>query len=188
MGHQTRGYIRSEDEILKHEIEFAKIAADYAKNHGIKVGYETGSVSRLNKILKLFSPNEFGVNLDLGHTIMQSVDLCKVINLWKDYIIEVHFNGVVHYWGGFMEHVPVWYNNCIDYRKVISHLKNIGFQGPIICEIEGNDLDQCIEVVLEAKELIEFLWYHAELLPEDVKPWKLIKIIREYKRKGNVSS
>lgn len=180
MGRQTEGYIRSEEEILGYEIEFARKAADYAKEHGLRVGYETGSVRRLDKILAHFKPDEFGVNFDLGHVIMQRVNLIEYIERWRNRIIEVHFNGVVHYWGGFMEHVPVWYNNCIDYRHVIPKLRDVGFRGPIICELQGNDLEQCIEVVLEARELIEFLWYHDNLLPENIKPWRILKVIRQY--------
>jgi len=183
MGRQTLGFIRSEDEILKYEIEFAEKAIDYARAHGIKVGYETGSVKRLNIILERFKEREFGVNIDLGHTAMQRANLVEVIKGWSGRIVEVHFNGVVHYWGGFMEHVPVEINNVIDYRKVIPTLKEVNFSGPIICEIQGNDIEQYIERVLEAKELITFLWKRADELPTNIKPWKLLKIIRAIKKR-----
>jgi len=181
MGRQTPGFIRDEEEILKYEVEFAERAIDYARAHGLKIGYETGSVKRIDKILERFKPGEFWVNLDLGHTAMQRVDLLQVIERWRGRIVEVHFNGVNHYWGGFMEHQCVWMNNVIDYRKVIPKLRDVGFMGPIICEIQGNDIEQYIEHVLEAKELIEFLWLRDNELPADVKPWRLLRIIRKLK-------
>jgi len=184
MGRQTPGFIRSEEEILKYEVEFAEKAINYAKEHGLKVGYETGSVKRLDIVLEKFKPGDFWVNVDLGHTAMQRVDLLQVIERWKDRIVEVHFNGVVHYWGGFMEHQCVWLNNVIDYRKVIPKLRDVGFVGPIICEIQGNDIEQHIERVLEAKELITFLWNRDKELPEDIKPWKLLGVIRTIKEKS----
>ncbi|RLE81665.1 MAG: hypothetical protein DRJ51_03350 [Thermoprotei archaeon] len=181
-GRQTSGFIRSDDEILEYEILFARKAVDYAKSHGMKVGYETGSVRRLKRLFEHFKPSEFGVNIDIGHVIMGGYDPVELIELWKDRTIEFHFHGVNHYWGGYMDHQPVWMNNAVDFRKVISKMRDVGFMGPIICEIQGNDIEQHVEHVLEARELIEFLWLRDSEIDKEIRPWRLLKVIRE-KRK-----
>ena len=67
-------------------------------------------------------------------------------------------NGVNHYWGHFMEHQPPHMNNAIDYQATFERLKQDGFQRPIICEIQGNDLDQVMQHCREAKEMIVGIW------------------------------
>ncbi|MCD6563999.1 MAG: sugar phosphate isomerase/epimerase [Thermoproteales archaeon] len=98
-GHQTRGFIRDIQEIIKYNVYYGKKLANHAREHGIRIGYETGSISMLDKIFSHFKPDELGVNIDLGHTAMQRINPETVIEKWKDRIVEIHFNGVNHYWG-----------------------------------------------------------------------------------------
>jgi len=180
MGGQTRGYIRDREEIVRYNVEFARKASDSAESHGMKVGYETGSCRDLEKIFEEFSPAEFGLNLDIGHTIMQGVNPVSMMEQWKDRLIEIHFNGVCQYWGGFMEHVPIYRNNALDYQEIIQKMKEIEFEGPIICELQGNDIKQACEAGLEARELITRLWEGPEH-KEKVKPWNLLKFLQSEK-------
>lgn len=173
-GGQTRGFIRSRDEIARFNLEFAEKASSFAQEHGIKVGYETGSWKILRKVFEKTTPNKFGLNLDIGHTVMQGIDPSAMMEEWKDRLIEVHFNGVCHYWGGFMEHVPIHRNNALDYQEIIQRMKNIGFEGPIICELQGNDIQQACEAVVEARDLIKKLW-KAPPPRQKIKPWNLFK-------------
>jgi len=174
MGGQTRGYIRDPEEIIKYNVEFAEKALHFARDHGMKVGYETGYCQHLRRIFERFSQEEFGLNLDIGHTIMQGVDPITIMEEWKNRLVEVHFNGVCHYWGGFMEHTPIYRNNALDYQEIVQKMKEIKFGGPVICELQGNDIQQACEAVLEAKELIIKLWERPQL-EEKVKPWNLMK-------------
>jgi len=185
MGEKTRGYIRDPEEIIRYNAEFAEKASNFAKDYGMKVGYETGSCRDLRRIFERFSSEEFGLNLDIGHTVMQGFDPSALMEEWKDRLIEVHFNGVCHYWGGFMEHVPVYMNNALDYQEIIQKMNEIRFEGPIICELEGNDIQQACEAVLEARELITKL-SEGPLPKEKAKPWNLMKTVksRSELRKG----
>lgn len=169
MGRQTSGFIRSAEDIVKYGIQFAQKAVEFAKAHGLKVGYETGGYNSLKKVVENFSPQAFGLNLDLGHAAMQRIGLLQWIESFGDRLVEVHFNSVCHYWGGFMEHTPVRRNNVIDFQTVVPKLKNIGFEGPIVCELQGNDIQQMIEVCQESKNLIVRLW---KVPPsEKMDPW-----------------
>jgi len=174
MGGSTWGYIRDPEEIIRYNVEFAEKASRYARDHGISVGYETGSCQQLKRIFERFSSEEFGLNLDIGHTVMQGVDPVAMMEEWKNRLVEVHFNGVCHYWGGFMEHTPIYRNNALDYQGIVQKMKEIRFEGPIICELQGNDIQQACEAAVEARELILKLWEGLPL-EEKVKPWNLMK-------------
>ena len=103
----------------------------------------------------------FGLNLDIGHALMAEYSdewLEKYCSHFRGRIVEVHMNGVNHYWGHFMEHQPPHMNNAIDYQATFERLKQDGFQRPIICEIQGNDLDQVMQHCREAKEMIVGIW------------------------------
>lgn len=179
------GIHRDPEEIIRYNAEFAEKASNFAKDHGMKVGYETGSRQDLRRIFERFSSEEFGLNLDIGHTAMQGFDPSAMMEEWKDRLIEVHFNGVCHYWGGFMEHVPIYMNNALDYQEIIQKMKEIRFEGPIICELQGNDIQQACEAALEARELITKL-SEGPLPKEKAKPWNLMKTLksRSELRKG----
>ncbi len=57
-----------------------------------------------------------------------------------------------------MEHQPPHLNNTIDFQTTYERLKEIGYQGPIVCEIQGNDIHQVIEHCQESKEMIVGIW------------------------------
>ncbi|UCH34418.1 MAG: sugar phosphate isomerase/epimerase [Armatimonadota bacterium] len=155
-GHATPGFIRPEEELLAHEVSFARRAVEYAERRALRVGYETGAVGRLRRVFA--EVPDMGVNIDLGHTAMQGVDPAALIEEFADRLVEIHFNGVVHYWGGFMEHVPVNRNNVIDYPAVAAAVRKVGFRGPIVFELQGNDIAQVIAVCAEAREMLRGLW------------------------------
>ena len=103
----------------------------------------------------------FGLNLDLGHAMMadkRDEVLIEYVEHFQERIKEVYMNGVNHYWGGFMEHQPVHMNNVIDYQTVFEKLREVNYQGPVILEIQGNDLEQMLIHCQEAKEMITGIW------------------------------
>jgi len=63
-----------------------------------------------------------------------------------------------------MEHQPVHMNNVIDYQTVFERLREINYQGPIIIEIQGNDLKQMLIHCQEAKEMIIGIWNNSRKL------------------------
>ena len=75
-----------------------------------------------------------------------------------------------------MEHTPIYRNNALDYAGIVKKMKEIAYEGPIVCELQGNDIRQACEAVLEARELIIKLW-RGGAPREDVKPWNLMKML-----------
>ncbi|PIZ18131.1 hypothetical protein COY52_00785, partial [Candidatus Desantisbacteria bacterium CG_4_10_14_0_8_um_filter_48_22] len=49
-------------------------------------------------------------------------------------------------------------NNMIDFQRVYTRLKETGYEGPIICEIQGHDIAQVVRHCLESKEMIAGIW------------------------------
>jgi len=80
---------------------------------------------------------------------MQNVDPSALMQEWKGWLVEVHFNGVCQYWGGFMEHFLVYRNGALDYQEIVEKMKEIGFDGPIVCELQARS---------RMKDSIKFLW------------------------------
>jgi sugar phosphate isomerase/epimerase len=112
--------------------------------------------------------------LDIGHTAMQNVDPSALMEEWKGRLVEVHFNGVCQYLGGFMKHFPVYRNSALDYQEIVEKMKEIGFDGPTICELKGHDIEQPCEAVKEARTRIIELWTE-EPPAKKIKPWELLK-------------
>lgn len=160
-GHATEGYIRDPKDWAKYEIEYGKKALAFAEKNGLEVGYEVCNNFEHMKLIIDSVGGNFGLNLDLGHAMIadrRDEVLLEYIEHFQGRIKEIHMNGVNHYWGGFMEHQPVHMNNVIDYQTVFERLREINYQGPIITEIQGNDLKQMLIHCQEAKEMIIGIW------------------------------
>lgn len=167
-GENERPHQRPEKEAIQLNIEYGKQILPVAREHGINIGYEVVDYlfDEMCEIIDSIGEG-FGLNLDIGHAaIGENSDdwLEKYCSHFKGRIVEVHMNGVNHYWGKFMEHQPPHLNNVIDYQATFERLKADEYNGPIVCEIQGNDLDQVIEHCLEAKEMIVGIWNNTRRL------------------------
>ncbi len=153
----TWGYQRDPEELIEAELGFGREMVAFARDHGLQVGYEvTASFERLKRVLD--EVEGLGLNFDIGHAAMSGPDPMKWLQHFAGRIVEVHFNAVCHYWGRFMEHVPVNRNNVLDYNTLLPAIRDSGFEGPIICELQGNDIAQVIQVCREAREMIVGIW------------------------------
>ncbi len=171
LGYRTVGYIRQACEIVNYSIEYAAHAVERAKQAGMPVGFEAGDLNSLRQVCNAVPG--WGIHLDIGHAYMYAgtdAGFQAYIDELGDKIVEVHQNGVNQYWGHYMEHQPPHLNNTIDYYATYRRLKEIGYSGPIVCEIQGQDIAQVIEHCQESKRLITAIWQ------DDFKPenrWSL---------------
>lgn len=163
-GRTTYGYIRSEEEILKYEIETGQRLLEFASEHGLTIGYECGQFKHLCRLLDAL--DGMGLNYDIGHGRMGGTDEKDWVEYFAGRIVEVHFNSACQYFGGILDHQPISRNNALDYQYLIPAIRDTGFTGPIICELQGNDIQQTIENCLEAKQLITGLWEGTLTLTE----------------------
>jgi len=60
--------------------------------------------------------------------------------------------------------------DAVDYQKVFERLREVSYKGPIICEMQGNDLEQMLLYSQEAKEMIVGIWNSTRKLR---KRWKV---------------
>lgn len=54
----------------------------------------------------------------------------------------------------------------IDFQRVYTRLRDDGYQGPIVCEIQGQDIAQVIRHCQEAKDMIRGIWQGTRTLSE----------------------
>jgi sugar phosphate isomerase/epimerase len=167
-GGQTPGYQRSLDTVWEFSIDYALHVAPRARELGVAVGYETGWDLRWLQDA-CDRVEGWGVNLDIGHSYMRAFTdegFLEHIHVLGDRIVEVHHNGVNHFFGRFMEHQPPHMNNMIDFQGTYEALRDAGFAGPIVCEVQGNDVAQVIRHCLESKEMIVGIWRGTRPLRE----------------------
>ncbi len=160
-GRATDGFIRDKKRIWEINLEYAKHAAPMAKKLGVPVGYEAGVIEH-HKHYCDHIPN-WGINLDIGHAYMSvfsDENFFKFFDAFKGRIWEIHQNGVNQFWDNnmMMEHQPVHLNNTIDYQGCYERLKKDDYVGPIVCELQGQEISQAIRHCLEAKEMIVGIW------------------------------
>ncbi|MFC1735261.1 sugar phosphate isomerase/epimerase family protein, partial [Candidatus Hydrogenedentota bacterium] len=153
------GFLRAEEEAWQHNLDYAMHLSERARELGMPVGYEAGSLNSLKYVCDRVEG--WGINLDIGHAYMSArtdEGFMKYIDELGDRIVEIHHNGVNQYWGGFMEHQPPHLNNTIDFQNTYTRLKEIGYAGPIVCEIQGQDIAQVIRHCQESKDMIVGIW------------------------------
>lgn len=159
LGGTTSGYIRSTETIWQYNLEFAEHAIELARPHKLPIGYEFGTYPELKHICDRVEG--WGVNLDIGHAYMAGTTddaFFGYLEALKGRFVEVHHNGVNHYWGHHMEHQPPHLNNMIDFPRTYQTLKADGYAGPIVCEIQGHDIAQVIRHCQESKAMICGIW------------------------------
>lgn len=159
MGKTTWGFQRSNQVMLDQNLEYAQHAIGRAGELGIPIGFEAGGLRALKYVCDRVEG--WGINLDIGHAYMSAGNdegFFAYIDELGGRIAEIHHNGVNHYWGKYMEHQPPYLNNMIDFQRTYGRLKEIGYGGPIVCEIQGQDIAQVIRHCAASKEMICGIW------------------------------
>lgn len=159
LGGETWGFIRKRTDVLDYNLEFALHAVERARELHIPIGFEAGGLNELKYVCDRVEG--WGINLDIGHAYMSAgtdEGFFAYIDQLGGRIVEIHNNGVNHYWGQYMEHQPPHLNNMIDFQGTYTKLREIGYAGPIVCEIQGQDIDQVIRHCQESKEMITGIW------------------------------
>jgi len=167
LGGSTWGYVKEHDEICAYNCDYARKLIGRAVEIGMPVGFEAGSLNNLKYVCDRV--DGWGINLDIGHAYMAAGSddgFFAYIDEFKGRIVEVHHNGVNHYWGRYMEHQPPHMNNTIDFQNTYTRLRDNGYTGPIVCEIQGQDIDQVIAHCIESKDMICGIWNGTVCLKE----------------------
>jgi sugar phosphate isomerase/epimerase len=162
LGGATWGYVRSADTTRQLNLDYAQHAAELARKHRLPIGYEVGDFETLRFVCDRVEG--WGINLDIGHahmSVFTDEAYLRFFDAFRGRIVEVHHNGVNHYWGRYMEHQPPHLNNMLDFQATYGRLKSDGYAGPIVCEIQGLDIPQVIRHCQESKDMICGLWAGA---------------------------
>lgn len=167
MGGSTHGYQRPSERILEYNAEYAAHLMPRARDLGIPVGYEVGHLPALKYVADRVEG--WGINLDIGHAYMAAhtdEGFSAYLDEFVGRIAEVHHNGVNYFWGNYMEHQAPHLNNTIDFQGVYERLRDEAYDGPIICEIMGHDIEQGIAHCQESKDMIVSIWEGTRRLRE----------------------
>ncbi len=87
------------------------------------------------QLLKEVNSSHLGVNLDVGHAYITDDDLAKVINQLGDSIIHVHLEDIAN---KKHKHLIPGHGD-IDFHNLISSLKDINYNGPLVFDLFGLD-------------------------------------------------
>ena len=158
-GHATDGYIRDAQKLWQYDLAYARRAIKLARRVKVPIGYESGVIPPHQYVCERVGG--WGINLDLGHaymTVFSDENFFKFFDAFKGRIVEIHHNGVNQFWGKYMEHQPTHLNNMIDYQGTYERLREDGYAGPIICEIQGQDIPSMLRHSRESKEMICGIW------------------------------
>jgi len=166
MGGATRGFVREHEAIMAYNLAYAEHLVARADGF-VPLGYEAGGLDDLAYVCDRVEG--WGINLDIGHAYMAGhtdANFFRYLDRLGHLIVEVHMNGVNHYWGRYMEHQPVHLNNMIDYQTTFTRLRELGYEGPIVCEIQGHDIAQVIRHCAQAQDMIVGIWDGTRPLQE----------------------
>ena len=146
-------------------IDFCRRAADLAGELGVTVGTEIFDYQLIDEI----GAANFGVLFDIGHAANvlpgSGPDDCadRVMELLQeagDRIIQFHVHGVR--WDGrhLGDHVSLALNECIDYRRVVSHVKQRRIRAPWIFEMqyELESSDAILAACRQARDFLVRCW------------------------------
>jgi len=133
-------YFEDRTEERRLLVEFFKEAADLAGELGVTVGSEHFDYQLIDEA----GVDNFGILFDIGHAarvLPDGPDKCAdhVMELLKeagDRIMEFHVHGVR--WNGrrLEDHVSLALNDCVDYRRIVSFVKEHQISVPWVFEIQ----------------------------------------------------
>ena len=160
-GHPSVEGVHDPQETERHNIEFGRRAAELTEDCDMLIGFEVGGPGGLDAQMREIAAidcEHFGVNLDLGHAAVQGPAPEVWAREFAGKIVEVQICGVRRSWSGCTARQPIERNNVIDYEAVLAELKSQGFDGPVICEIEGFNIEGTVSHVLAARALLSDIW------------------------------
>jgi len=160
-GAASRGQVHDLTEIERHNIEFGLRAAEIAEKHDLLLGFTVGGPggldSQMREILAIDS-DCVGINLDVAHAALAGPPPEIWAREFAGRLVELQVCGVFRNWSGMSSHQPVERNNVIDYDALLAELQAQNYDGPIICEIEGFDIEDTVSHALAARAILREIW------------------------------
>ncbi len=145
----------------------------YAEEKGVKIGIENCpmhftddewpggknlaySPALWRRMFKVIPSMNFGLNYDPSHLVWQQMDYIKPLYDFKDRIFHVHIKDAKVHPGqlndvGIMA-APLEYHSPklpglgdVDWKRFFSTLADIGYDGPVVVEVEDRDYEGTLE-------------------------------------------
>jgi len=124
----------SDEAVRAGHVAFAKVLLEALSGAEMKLGYELFDASVAQEI---GSPN-LGVLFDIGHASRRGLeldtdDVIGMVDELAGQIVQFHVHGVGN--PDKTDHLPLSENTWLDYDRLIAHIAQIAFTGPLILEI-----------------------------------------------------
>ncbi len=136
----------TEEDAIEWVVDCIHQCLDKAEDLGVVLGLEnhwglTTRAETMLRIVKRISSRWFGVVMDTGNFVY---DTYRELEMIAPYAVMVHAKT---YFGG-----GIWYTLDLDYGRIFSILKRVGFRGWISLEYEG--LEEVRSGVRKSRELL----------------------------------
>lgn len=150
----------SSAQVRAANLAFARRAIEEAGEEDLRMGYEYFDLELTREI----GHPRFGLLFDVGHAALAlERDITPGILEWMEelfpHIVQFHVHGVRLLEGGDkQDHLPLHANNAIDYAQVIQAMKEQGFAGPVVFEIENSDKVENLGNSILGREELLSIW------------------------------
>ena len=148
---------RMKKDLIEHNIEALKPIVHMAATHGLTVVLENykrpfDTVSNFKTLLK--EVPGLGIHLDIGHTNMGRDSGQSFCQFLGHHIVHVHFsdNRATE-----DHHMPIGVGT-VDWRKTVSALKDIGYDGTITLEVFCGTHEVLFSYLETSKQFVLDLW------------------------------
>lgn len=161
----------------------------FAEEQGVKIGIENcpmffrdewpnglnlaSSPAFWRTMFEKIKSDSFGLNYDPSHMVWRQMDYIKPLHNFKDKIFHMHVKDASFDRDSFDEQgpfaPPLTYHEpklpglgAIDWKKFVDALYEVGYQGPLVLEIEDRDYENTVEdrkeaIRLSAQHIRQFL-------------------------------
>jgi len=167
-GHGSPKRVHDLTDVERHNIEFGLRAAEVAEQLNLEVALRGHRPSRLpgdpevldsqmREILAIDS-ERVGLDLDIAQAALTGPPPARWAHEFGGRIAAVHLCGVFRNWQGLVPHQPVERNNVVDYELLLGELRAQDYQGPIVGDIEGLDIEDVVSHVLAGRAILSETW------------------------------
>ncbi len=150
---------------LQRDIKVLTEVADITRRFGLKLAIETPPYDYIIEIVDAIGRDDVGINLDSGHTFLEGHDPAEVARKIGKRLFTTHLQDN---FGVNDDHQPPGLGK-IDWASLITALKEIGYAGPLLMEMTGEEVKarrSTVELrdfalgkeLLVGKSYLEYLW------------------------------
>lgn len=150
---------------LKRDVQLLLPLADLTRSFGLRLAIETPPHAYIIKVVDAINRDDVGINLDTGHTALDTNDVPEAVRLIGRRLFTTHLQDNF----GVNDDHQAPGMGLIDWRETLKAIREIGYSGPLMMELTGEGVkarrstEELRNFPLEreivfAKAYLEYLW------------------------------